>query len=91
MREYSGVAMRLHASRADSIFGVKIADERLVPDVWNDVTGTRDMPWMGSGGRAHWYRRDVTNVEFSGGRAKIASKGVSLDVEKRGEEIVFWR
>ena len=36
------------------------ADEKLVPYVWNDVTGTRDMPWMGSGGRARWYRRDVT-------------------------------
>ena len=36
------------------------ADERLVPYVWNDVTGSRDMPWLGSGGRARWYRRDVT-------------------------------
>lgn len=35
-------------------------DKALVPYVWNDVTGTRDMPWMGSGGRARWYKRDVT-------------------------------
>ena len=37
------------------------AEERaLVPYVWNDVTGQRDMPWMGSGGRARWFKRDVT-------------------------------
>lgn len=22
---------------------------------WDDVTGDRDMPWLGSGGRAHWF------------------------------------
>jgi hypothetical protein len=38
-----------------------LADEKaLVPYVWNDVTGTRDMPWMGSGGRARLFKRDVT-------------------------------
>ena len=31
-----------------------------MPYVWNDVTGNRDMPWLGKGGRAHWYKRDVT-------------------------------
>jgi hypothetical protein len=37
------------------------ADERPgLPYVWSDVTGARDMPWMGSGGRARWFRRDVT-------------------------------
>jgi hypothetical protein len=42
-------------------FSAGAADERaLLPFVWNDVTGTRDMPWMGSGGRARWYKRDVT-------------------------------
>jgi hypothetical protein len=32
----------------------------LVPYVWNDVTGSRDMPWLGRGGRARWYMRDTT-------------------------------
>jgi hypothetical protein len=32
----------------------------MVPFVWNDVTGSRDMPWMGGGGRARWYKRDTT-------------------------------
>jgi hypothetical protein len=32
----------------------------LFPFVWTDVTGSRDMPWVGAGGRAHWYKRDVT-------------------------------
>src|SRR5262249_6833517 len=35
-------------------------DRALVPYVWNDMTGGRDMPWMGSGGRAKWYMRDTT-------------------------------
>jgi hypothetical protein len=34
--------------------------ESLTPYVWNDVTGKRDMPWLGGGGRAHYYKRDVT-------------------------------
>jgi len=33
---------------------------KLVPYVWNDVTGARDMPWMGRGGRARWFMRDMT-------------------------------
>jgi len=38
------------------------ADDRrgLIPYVWNDVTGDRDMPWMGKGGRARWFLRDTT-------------------------------
>jgi hypothetical protein len=38
------------------------ADDRggMLPYVWNDMTGNRDMPWMGSGGRARWYMRDTT-------------------------------
>ena len=32
----------------------------LFPYVWTDVTGSRDMPWMGTGGRARWFKRDVT-------------------------------
>ena len=32
----------------------------LFPFVWTDVTGSRDMPWMGAGGRARWFKRDVT-------------------------------
>ena len=32
-----------------------------LPYLWSDETGDRDMPWMGSGGRAHWYKRDVTS------------------------------
>ena len=31
----------------------------LVPFVWNDVTGSRDMPWLGGGGRARWFVRDI--------------------------------
>jgi hypothetical protein len=31
-----------------------------MPFVWNDLTGQRDMPWMGKGGRAHWYVIDRT-------------------------------
>jgi hypothetical protein len=39
----------------------RAADERPgLPYVWSDVTGARDMPWMGSGKRARWFRRDVT-------------------------------
>jgi len=33
---------------------------KLLPYVWNDVTGSRDMPWLGRSGRARWYMRDVT-------------------------------
>ena len=41
--------------------GASLADEKaLVPYGWNDVTGTRDMPWMGSGGRARLFKRDVS-------------------------------
>jgi len=38
------------------------AEERrsLIPFVWNDVTGARDMPWLGAGGRAKWFVRDTT-------------------------------
>ena len=38
------------------------ADDRraMVPYVWNDMTGNRDMPWLGSGGRAKWFMRDTT-------------------------------
>jgi hypothetical protein len=32
----------------------------LFPFIWSDVTGSRDMPWVGRGGRAHWFKRDVT-------------------------------
>jgi hypothetical protein len=41
-----------HAARAD--------DNKLIPYVWNDTTGARDMPWLGKGGRAGWYRIDKT-------------------------------
>jgi len=42
--------------------GLAGAEERraLIPFVWNDVTGERDMPWMGSGGRARWFLRDTS-------------------------------
>jgi hypothetical protein len=36
------------------------AAESLVPYVWNDVTAGRDMPWLGKGGRAHYFKRDVS-------------------------------
>jgi hypothetical protein len=40
---------------------VLAADERPgLPFVWTDVTGKRDMPLMGSGSRARWYKRDTT-------------------------------
>jgi hypothetical protein len=32
-----------------------------LPYLWSDQTGDRDMPWLGSGGRARWYVRDVTS------------------------------
>jgi hypothetical protein len=34
--------------------------ESLTPYIWNDVTGDRDMPWLGRGGRAHYFKRDIT-------------------------------
>src|SRR5205085_11591462 len=35
------------------------ADERVAaPFIWTDLTGKRDMPWLGSGGHARWYKRD---------------------------------
>jgi len=34
--------------------------QALTPYIWNDVTGDRDMPWLGRGGRAHYFKRDVT-------------------------------
>ena len=42
--------------------GLAAAEERrsLIPFVWNDVTGARDMPWRGAGGRAKWFVRDTT-------------------------------
>jgi hypothetical protein len=33
-----------------------------LPFAWSDATGARDMPWMGSGGRARWFKRDATKV-----------------------------
>ncbi|HEY2628707.1 MAG TPA: hypothetical protein VGI57_06235, partial [Usitatibacter sp.] len=36
------------------------AQEVALPFVWSDQTGKRDMPWMGKGGRAHWYVIDKT-------------------------------
>ena len=36
------------------------ADEVALPFVWSDQTGKRDMPWLGKGGRARWYRIDRT-------------------------------
>ena len=30
------------------------------PFFWGDQTGKRDMPWLGKGGRAHWYAMDKT-------------------------------
>jgi hypothetical protein len=35
-------------------------ERMLFPFVWTDVTGTRDMPWVGASGRARWLKRDVT-------------------------------
>jgi hypothetical protein len=32
----------------------------LFPFVWTDVTGSRDMPFVGTSGRARWFKRDVT-------------------------------
>ncbi len=29
-----------------------------LPFTWSDQTGARDMPWLGKGGRAHWYLMD---------------------------------
>ena len=34
--------------------------QALTPYIWNDVTGSLDMPWLGRGGRAHYFKRDVT-------------------------------
>ena len=34
--------------------------ESLTPYIWHDVTGDRDMPWLGRGGRAHYFKRDMT-------------------------------
>jgi hypothetical protein len=36
------------------------AEQTGLPFVWSDQTGTREMPWMGKGGRAHWYVIDKT-------------------------------
>jgi hypothetical protein len=35
-------------------------ERMLFPFVWTDLTGTRDMPWVGASGRARWLKRDVT-------------------------------
>ena len=32
----------------------------LLPFVWSDVTGNRDMPFVGTSGRARWFSRDAT-------------------------------
>jgi hypothetical protein len=44
------------------IAGTCLADDgkAMIPYVWNDMTGSRDMPWLGAGGRARWYKRDTT-------------------------------
>ena len=31
-----------------------------LPFIWNDMTGARDMPWLGKGGRARWGAKDRT-------------------------------
>jgi hypothetical protein len=34
----------------------------ILPFIWTDVTGGLDMPWVGKGGRAHWYKKDVSGI-----------------------------
>ena len=36
------------------------AGDVALPFVWSDQNGTREMPWMGRGGRAHWFVIDKT-------------------------------
>jgi hypothetical protein len=47
----------------------------ILPFIWTDVTGGLDMPWVGKGGRAHWYKKDVSGIlDFDPRGPKIESR-----------------
>lgn len=55
------LAVRILAAMLLTAATAALAAEQVgLPFVWSDQTGKRDMPWMGKGGRAHWYVIDKT-------------------------------